>query len=331
MSSETKLYLQYGVNVFADEIYKNYQPLASTAYYPDPLATDLRKAIAQYTGFSEEMILCSSGSDELIDIYIRLHKAKINHLKVAYSPPTYPQYDAYTAREKVERIILPHERLSITADMLKKLGGDPKNTVVMLDSPSNPSGELMSREQFIGFLDAGYDVFVDEAYIEFRGQSVADLITLYPDQLVVSRSLSKFAAMSGSRVGYMLASPKIVQEFRDGQLFFNVNSEGQHRGRYAVEHASEFSDAIVNMRHVKRQVEEAIQNLGAYHIHPSLDMFLIFNHKTIPTEKLHASLQESHNIVTTRFPTFKDKDVIRSAVLQLPTMKRLVTALASYA
>jgi histidinol-phosphate aminotransferase len=331
MPSKPALHLQYGVNAFAKSVYEDYQPLRTTAHYPDPLANELRLAIARYTGFFENMILCSSGSDELIDIYIRLHKTKMPGFKVAFSPPTYPQYDAYTAREKVECIRLPHARASITAAVIGKMGGDPDNTVVMLDSPSNPSGEIMSIDQFRDILEAGYRVFADEAYYEFHGQTVAGLIAAFPRQLVVSRSLSKFAAMAGSRIGYMIAMPDIIQEFRGQQLFFNVNSEGQHRALYAIRHADELHQAIGEMRQTKQQVDEAIRNLGVYDVYPSLDMYAIFRHKSIPTHQLHAQLQDQHNIHTTRFPEFKGHDVIRSAVLEMPLMQRLVNALKVYA
>jgi histidinol-phosphate aminotransferase len=331
MPSKSALHLQYGVNAFAENVYEEYQPLRTTAHYPDPLASELRLAIARYTGFSENMILCASGSDELIDIYIRLHKSKTPGLKVAFSPPTYPQYDAYTAREQVECIRLPHERSSITAAIIEQLGGNPDDTVVMLDSPSNPSGEITSVEQFRDILEAGYQVFADEAYYEFHGQTVAGLIAAFPKQLVVSRSLSKFAAMAGNRIGYLIAMPETIQEFRDQQLFFNVNSEGQHRALYAIRHVDKLHQAIGEMRQTKQQVDEAIRSLGVYEVYPSLDMYTIFRHTAIPSEQLHTELRDRHGIHTTRFPEFKDHDVIRSAVLEMPRMERLITALKVYA
>lgn len=331
MSSPAPLYLQYGVNAFAESAYKMYRPLQNTAHYPDRFCTELRQALAAYTGLTNDMILVASGSDELIDIYIRLHKTRIPGLKVAYSPPTYPQYEAYTAREHVECILLPHERATITSNLVKRLGGNPATTVVMLDSPANPSGEIISKAQFFDLLDAGFKVFADEAYYEFYGQTMADYINKYPDQLVVSRSLSKFAGMAGSRIGYLLAAPKIIAEFRAQQLFFNVNSEGQHRACYALSHISEFSAAIAKMRQTKQQISSTIRDLGVYNIYPSLDMYLIFEHQDLPTEQFHRQLQEKHAVYTTRFANYKGHDVIRSAVLQLPFMQRLTRTLAGYA
>ncbi len=330
MPSKTPLHLQYGVNVFADAIYKSYQPMQSSAHYPDPFCTELRRALAAYTGLDEDMILVASGSDELIDLYIRLHKAHVSGLKVAYSPPTYPQYQAYTRREQVECILLPHERAMITADLVKRMGGDPSTTIIMLDSPANPSGEIVSAKQFLSLLDAGFKVFADEAYYEFYGETMAGYIAVYPEQLVVSRSLSKFAAMAGSRIGYLLASPQTIADFRAQQLFFNVNSEGQHRALYALEHTNELHAAIKKMRRAKARIGAAIRELGAYDTYPSLDMYLIFKHRKLQTEQLHRDLQEKHGIHTTRFAEYKGQDVIRSTVLHLSLMRRLTAVLAEY-
>ncbi len=331
MSLRSPLHLQYGVNTFADDVYKTYKPLQSTAHYPDPFCSELRQALAAYTGMHEDMILVASGSDELIDIYIRMHKALIPGVKVAFSPPTYPQYEAYTAREGVETIHLPHDRSAITAELLLGMGGNPADTVVMLDSPANPSGEIIGKGQLIGLLDAGFRLFADEAYYEFHGQTMAPYITKYPNQLVVSRSLSKFAAMAGSRIGYLLASPDMIKVFRTEQLFFNVNSEGQYRALHALQHIDVLHTAIDAMRNTKKIVDDAIRSLGAYEVMPALDMYTIFKHRTMPTQELHKKLQQIHAINTARFPAFKGHDVIRSAILQMPLMERLITALREYA
>lgn len=326
----TPLHLEYGVNAFADDVYKSYRPLQTTAHYPDPRCRELREALAGYTGLPADMILVASGSDELIDAFIRMHKERVPRLKVAFSPPTYPQYEIYTKREGVGQLRLPHERAAITAALVVSLGGTPDDTVVMLDSPANPSGEIISQAQFLGLLEAGFHLFVDEAYYEFHGDTMAGYIAKYPRQLVVSRSLSKFAAMAGNRIGYLLADPAMIAEFRARQLFFNVNSEGQHRALHALQHTDKLHEAIKNMRQVKDQMVEAVRRLGAYEVFPSLDMYAIFRHRDLPTEHLHRRLQDNHGIYTARFPKFKGHDVVRSAVVQPGPMRRLTAALGDY-
>lgn len=325
------LQLQYGVNAFAERVYRDYQPLKSTANYPHPEAAELKKAIAGYVGCDEPMVLCASGSDELLDLYIRIHKMQIPNVKMAFSPPTYPQYEVYGRRSGATLIYLPHHRHAITAGVVRRLGGQPEDTIVMLDSPSNPSGETISRQQFIGLLDAGFSVFSDEAYYEFGGASMVDLIARYPEQLVVSRSFSKFAGMAGNRIGYLVATPAIIRQFREHQLFFNVNSEGQHRALYALARVDDFHKAIARMRLVQQRVIQDIRALHSYEVFASLDIYAIFKHKRLPTEELCRLLLEQHAIQTMRFPNFKGHDVIRAVVLEGSVMQRLTTALRALA
>lgn len=330
-SSLPVLQLQYGVNVYATHVYKKYRSLPNTAYYPDPEATELKKSIASYVGVDQSMILCGSGSDELLDLYIRMHALRTKGLKVAISPPTYYQYDNYGRRVGATIVNLPHDRSKLGAQMLHEHGCDVAHTIVMLDSPANPSGDVVEREQFIDLLEAGYQVFADEAYFEFCGKTVADLVLQYPGQLIVSRSLSKVAAMAGSRVGYVIAAPPRIEEFRRQKLLFNVGSESQHRALYAIEHMPQFIEAIAAMREAKARLVKEIASHKQYQIFSSLDMYTIFKHAEIPGERLQTMLREDHGIDTYRFPNFKGHDVIRAAVLQLPVMQRFTDALRSFA
>lgn len=327
----TILQLQYGVNVYADGAYNAYRPLAMTAQYPDPEATVLRHTLALYVGCTPDMILCGNGSDELIDLYIRAYRLKKTDMAIAIAPPTYYQYANYAKRIGVRIILLPEDRREISAASLERAGGNPGNTFVMLDSPANPSGEIVARQQFIQLLKAGYNVFADEAYYEFCGKTVVDLVAQYPEQLVVSRSFSKIAAMAGSRIGYVVASPACIETLHEHKMLFNVGSESQHRALYALEHMDKFLAAVQDMRMAKHRIGERIWDLGAYSIYPSLDMYLIFSHSRVMAGELQAKLRAEHLIETYLFPRFKKGvDVLRAAVLDENTMQRLVFALAAY-
>jgi histidinol-phosphate aminotransferase len=326
------LQLQYGVNAYADPIYQHYQPRQLTAYYPDPEASELKQAIARYVGCTPDMVLCGSGSDELLDLYIRMHQLRDPKLHIAISTPTYYQYNNYGQRVGASIVNLTHDRTKISAALVKAKGCDPKHTVVMLDSPANPTGDIVTREQFIELLDAGYQVFADEAYYEFYGKTVADLIDTYPKQLVVSRSFSKVAAMAGSRVGYIIAHPDIIEQFRGQKLLFNVGSDSQHRALFALEHMPQFLAAIEVMREAKKHVLDEISSFKSYTVHPSLDMYAIFEHHDMPSKQLLEKLRNEHRIETYLFPDFRGKrDVVRAAILQPKTMVRFTDALKACA
>lgn len=328
MAQQT-LQLQYGINVHADHVFDSYTPLKMTSSYPDPESNDLREALASYVGVTKDMIICGNGSDELIDIYIRTLAAEDERFGVAYSPPMYYQYPIYAQRIGAKTIRLPHNRRAITPELVEEHGGDPLHTAIMLDTPSNPAGDTVTRKQVVALLDAGYNLFIDEAYYEFSGETMLELIPKYPDQLVISRTLSKICAMSGSRVGYDIAAPSIIERLHQLKPFFNINSEAQARALYAVSHIDEFLKAVPAMRDAKRFAREAIKNIGSYQLFPSLDLYVIFKHDTIPSATLQKTLREQFAIETYLFEDFKGHSVIRATTAKKPALQRLVAALAN--
>jgi histidinol-phosphate aminotransferase len=328
MARET-LQLQYGINVHADHVFKGYTPLKMTAAYPDPESNALREALAEYVGVSKDMVMCGNGSDELIDVYIRTFAGEDKDFAVAYSPPMYYQYPEYAKRVGAKTVRLPHDRQAITPELVKKHGGDPLTIAVMLDTPSNPAGDTVSRRQVVALLEAGYKVFVDEAYYEFHGETMVDLIPLYPTQLVISRTLSKICAMSGSRVGYIIADSAMITRLHKLKMLFNINSEAQARALYAIKHMDEFIQAIPIMREAKQFAHEAIEKLGRYQLFSSLDLYVIFRHHTIPSSELQKTLRDQFAIETYLFDDFKGYSVIRVATAKKPALERLVDALAT--
>jgi histidinol-phosphate aminotransferase len=325
------LQLQYGVNAFAADVYKHYKPLEDTAMYPDPESTALKQVVAAYAGCDETMVLCGNGSDEFVDLYIRMYALERPHLQIAIAPPTYYQYSNYGQRVGAAIVNMPHDRRQLSALLLKKHGCSPRNTIVMLDSPANPSGDVVGRTQFINVLEAGYHVFADEAYSEFCGKTVVDLVKKYPRQLVVSRSLSKSAGMAGTRVGYVIASEPVIEKLRRQKLLFNLGTESQSRALYALQHMNEFIAAMSAMRAAKASLLYEITKIGSYQLFDSLDMYIIFAHRDISSQQLRKSLETEHKISTYRFADFKGHDVLRATVLRLPLMRRFTDTLQALA
>ncbi|HEX6462028.1 MAG TPA: histidinol-phosphate transaminase [Candidatus Saccharimonadales bacterium] len=318
--------LQFGVNFHAEGIYKNFKPPQSTAFYPDFVAEELRAALASYTGVPPEMVVCGHGSDELVDVFIRLHFLLNPQLIVAEVPPNYYQYRNYAQRLGLRVVSLEVDRKDLRPQLFLDAGCTPENSILMLDSPANPSGEITSKEQFIELLEAGYHVFADEAYFEFHQQTVIDLVSQY-ERLVVSRTLSKIAAMAGSRIGYIIAQPQVAEQFRKHKLFFNISVDSQARALFALKHMPEFQQRLVRMRQVKEVTAQRLRKVEGYKLFPSLDMYTIFAPLHMPTKKLHGYLGDNHGILTYLFERYKGESAIRATVGKLEDMKQLIEAL----
>ncbi len=326
MTKIQPMQLQFGVNLHADEVYNHFQPPRSTAFYPDFIAEELRTALASYAGVSPEMVVCGHGSDELVDVFIRIHHLRTPNIIVAEVPPNYYQYRNYAHRLGLEVTSLEVDRKDISPQLFMNAGCTPENSILMLDSPANPSGEITTKTQFIELLEAGYHVFADEAYYEFHHKTVIDLVPRY-ERLVVSRSLSKIAAMAGSRIGYIIAQPQLAEKFRRHKLFFNISVDSQARALYALEHMLQFEQSLDKMRAVKTFTLDKLQQLENFKLFPSLDMYAIFRPLHMPAKELHEHLRNKHHIITYLFERYKGEEAIRATVGRLEDMKVLAAAL----
>ena len=193
--------------------------------YPDPDGHALIADLAAYTGAAPEHLVLSSGSNELItklwSVFLSPGES------VLTCTPTFSLYTTATTLAHGALIGVPRTRdyaLDVPA-LLAALRTDTK--LIVLCSPNNPTGNLATRGEVEALLETGRIVVVDEAYIEFAGaDALADspmvLMGRYPN-LVVLRTLSKWAGLAGLRLGYGAFPAWLVPHVRKLQLPFEVN------------------------------------------------------------------------------------------------------------
>ncbi len=175
--------------------------------YPDPEQTELRGLIQGYTGVDAQQVVASSGSDQLIDLVMRLFIEPGD--EVVNCVPTFalfPFFMALTSGKLVD--VLREEDFSVDIGKVKA-AITPRTKLILLATPNNPTGTITPRQDIIELLDTGLPVFVDEAYYEFGGETVVDLMEEYPN-LMILRTFSKWAGLAGLRVGYGLFPPGVA-------------------------------------------------------------------------------------------------------------------------
>lgn len=198
-----------------------------TAYnlYPDPDGRALIADLAAYVNVDPAHIVLSNGSNELIT---KLWSAFLcSGESVLTCPPTFSLYTTATTLAGAEMINVPRRdgyALDIPA-IRAALRDDTK--LIILCSPNNPTGNLVSRAEVEALLETGRIVVVDEAYIEFAGDDAlaASPINMVPhhQNLVVLRTFSKWAGLAGLRLGYGIFPTWLVPHVRKLQLPFEVN------------------------------------------------------------------------------------------------------------
>ncbi len=178
--------------------------LASRGEYPEGSYRELRKAAATYVGCTPEEIAVGAGADDLIGLVARTFLGPGR--RAVTERRTYPLYAIATRLEGAEVEGAPRELDALAAAARTA-------TVLWLCNPGNPGGELFAAREIAELareLPATL-VFVDEAYYEYGGETVAPA-TLELDNLVCVRTLSKAFGLAGLRVGYGVTAPHIAAE-----------------------------------------------------------------------------------------------------------------------
>ena len=188
--------------------------------YPDNGQVLLRQSLAEYAGTDAGYIVAGNGSNQLIDLILRLFVSTGD--EVISCTPTFGIYSFSTALCGGKLVEVPrNEDFAVNIGAVKA-AVTGKTKVIILANPNNPSGTLTPQQDIMELVDSGIPVLVDEAYYEFSGQTVAPLVSKYQN-LMVLRTFSKWAGLAGLRVGYGLFPPKVADFLIRTKIPYNVN------------------------------------------------------------------------------------------------------------
>ncbi|MDB5035024.1 MAG: histidinol phosphate aminotransferase [Chlorobi bacterium] len=194
--------------------------------YPDPVQNELCSRLADLNGVERDSVFVSASSDEAIDLLLRLFCSP-GRDAVAICEPTYGMYRVAAAVHDVRVLAVPLAdgfQLDVAA-VADRCAGDIPPKLIFCCSPNNPTGNLLDGGEIVRLCSAvDAVVVVDEAYIEFAdAESLARRVRGIPN-LVVIRTLSKAWALAGVRIGYAIASPRLIGYLRKIKPPYNVGS-----------------------------------------------------------------------------------------------------------
>jgi len=194
--------------------------------YPDSDCVELRAMLAEEFDLDIEQIMVGCGSDQLIalimDTFIGSGDKMLTHV------PTFGMYKIGTQIAGGITVEVPlNEDFSFDLDGFVEAMEREEPKVIFLTNPNNPTGNIMSAEQIIKIAQLSKGVVVvDEAYYEFYGESVIDLVNEY-ENLIVLRTFSKAYGLAGARVGYGVASKQLMDILYKVKPPYNVASLSQ--------------------------------------------------------------------------------------------------------
>ncbi len=188
--------------------------------YPDDGQAGLRQLLERYSGVDARHIVAGSGSNQLIDLVLRLLISQGD--EVINCVPTFGIYRFSTELCGGTLVEVPRDKNFAVNVAAVKAAISKKTKIIFLTNPNNPTGTIIPRQDILEIVDTGVPVLVDEAYYEFSGQTVAPLVSQYQN-LMVLRTFSKWAGLAGLRVGYGLFPPKIAEYLLRTKIPYNVN------------------------------------------------------------------------------------------------------------
>ncbi len=195
--------------------------------YPTFIPDTLLEGLANYAGVSHEQVLVGNGSNEMLLVLLLSLIEKGRDAIIIQ-----PAFTVYGLLVKglggnVHEVLL-NEDLSFNADRIAAACASVKNSLLILTSPNNPTGSVLTEAEIRKILDAHTGVAIlDQAYIEFGGYNAIPLLAEYPN-LIITRTFSKAMAGAGLRIGYMLGDASMIAQFKKIKLPYNINSFSEH-------------------------------------------------------------------------------------------------------
>ena len=175
--------------------------------YPDAEQTELRELLQGYTGVGAEHIVAGNGSDQLIDLILRLFVGPGD--EVINCVPTFDMFRFSTALCNGKLVEVPRDENYLVNVSAVKKAISKKTKIILLANPNNPTGTPVPKQDILELVDTGVPVLADEAYVEFSGETVTPLVPQYKN-LMVLRTFSKWAGLAGLRIGYGIFPPEIA-------------------------------------------------------------------------------------------------------------------------
>ncbi len=240
--------------------------------YPDPLQRNLREALSRYTGFAAQSIVCGNGSDDLIDLVLRLFVREGD--EVLNAPPTFGMYPFLVTVCGGQLVDVPRrDGFALDIDGLRRAVTE-RTRLVFIASPNNPTGDVVTADEIRQLLEMDIVVAVDEAYFEFGSRTVADMVHDYAN-LFVLRTFSKWAGLAGLRVGYCLCHERLASHLLTIKQPYNVNVAGEAA---AIASLEDVEYLLANVERLKRERERLSSGLASFpflHPYPSEANFVL--------------------------------------------------------
>ncbi|QFS87814.1 MULTISPECIES: histidinol-phosphate transaminase [unclassified Marinobacter] len=295
--------------------------------YPDPEGQALKEAIAAYHtdyGISSRQVFVGNGSDEVL---AHIFQGLLKHDKPILFPDiTYSFYPVYCGLYQIESDVIPlTESFEINPEDYKRPNGG-----IVFPNPNAPTGRYLGLEHVEDILKANPDsvVVVDEAYVDFGGETAISLVNQYPS-LLVSQTLSKARSLAGLRVGFAVGNEELIEALNRVKDSFNsypLDRLALAGAIAAFEDREWFEKCCGGVIEERERVTAELENLG-FEVLPSKANFVFARHPSHEGADIAAKLREQ-GIIVRHFNKLRISDFLRITIGTSDQNSSLIKGLA---
>ena len=298
----------------------------SLRLYPDPAVTELTTCLADYYGVGKDQVFVGVGSD---DVLAMAFMTFFNSDKPILFPDiSYSFYSVWADEFRIpyERPALDENFKLVKEDYYKENGG------VIFPNPNAPTAIYEPLSTIKDILQHNRDVvvIVDEAYIDFGGQSAMSLVEKYENLLVV-QTFSKSRSMAGMRIGFAIGNPELIKYLNDVKYSFNsytMNRTSICCGVEAVKDDAYFKETTEKIVKTRERAKEELQKLG-FSFPDSMANFIFATHERVPAKEIFQTLREA-DIYVRYFNSPRIDNYLRITIGTEGEMEKLFEFLRTY-
>jgi histidinol-phosphate aminotransferase len=240
--------------------------------YPDPNCDELRQTIAEYCQLKKEQVFIGNGSDELLAFSFPAFFEPAGK-PILFAEITYSFYPVYAALfNTTYRLVPVDDEFNVLSE-----GYCQENGGIIIANPNAPTGKGIARESIENILqrNASSVVIIDEAYVDFGGQSSVKLINDYPNLLII-KTLSKSHSLAGLRVGYALGNEELIAaiiRIKDSINSYTVDRLALAGAREAIRDDAYFQETRSKIMKSRERVSGYLREMG-FKVIPSQANFI---------------------------------------------------------